>query len=342
MSASSSSLFAPALLAASLLHGLALIGVSRLTVPIPLEPVEQVITVEIVAPETIVLSVDAPVTAPVEATPAAAATGAPATADGGAAEPAARDDAIARVEPDRDAGSAMSPVAAERADTTTYPGSTVETLGDAPVESTRAATKLVERMAGSGGTEPVADARAIVEAPVAVGEPERKPKQATDAAVTPKSKPDDRALPRKRIAATKVAAAKTKKAATVPEQQDKTGKSGRTGKKAVRAADLGADGKGVSGFIAAGNVDLSSYSAAVRARVARNKPGGLGSVGTAVVNFTVSRSGALGVARIARSSGNAKLDAAALAAVRGAAPFPAIPAASGKSQLAFSIPFSFR
>jgi protein TonB len=85
-----------------------------------------------------------------------------------------------------------------------------------------------------------------------------------------------------------------------------------------------------------------SYAARVRAKVARNKPSGRGHRGTARVSFGVSRSGGLSYARLARSSGSAALDQAALSAVRRAAPFGAPPAGASSAQLRFSIPFYFR
>jgi protein TonB len=80
----------------------------------------------------------------------------------------------------------------------------------------------------------------------------------------------------------------------------------------------------------------------VRAQVARNKPSGTGHRGTALVSFGVSSSGGLSYARLARSSGNAALDRAALAAVRRAAPFGPPPGGAAPGQLRFSVPFYFR
>jgi protein TonB len=50
----------------------------------------------------------------------------------------------------------------------------------------------------------------------------------------------------------------------------------------------------------------------------------------------------LAYATLSRSSGNAALDQAALAAVRRAAPFGAPPSGTSSAQLRFSIPFYFR
>ena len=96
-----------------------------------------------------------------------------------------------------------------------------------------------------------------------------------------------------------------------------------------------------SGRASASRGSVLSYAARVRAKVARNKPPGRGHRGAARVSFGVSRSGGLSYARLARSSGNAALDRAALSAVRRAAPFGAPPAGASSAQLRFSIPFYF-
>jgi len=85
-----------------------------------------------------------------------------------------------------------------------------------------------------------------------------------------------------------------------------------------------------------------SYAARVRAKVARHKPPGNGHRGIATVSFGASLSGGLAYARLARSSGSATLDRAALGAVRRAAPFGSPPAGASPGQLRFSVPFYFR
>ena len=81
-----------------------------------------------------------------------------------------------------------------------------------------------------------------------------------------------------------------------------------------------------------------NYAAMVRARVAARKPSGGGRRGTVVIAFGVTRSGGLGYASIARSSGDPGLDRSVLAAVRGAS-FPAPPPGAGTR---FAVPFHFR
>jgi protein TonB len=67
-----------------------------------------------------------------------------------------------------------------------------------------------------------------------------------------------------------------------------------------------------------------AYASQVWSRLARHKPRA-GQRGSASVAFTIGEMGALRTVRIARSSGNARIDQLALATVRNAAPFPAPP-----------------
>jgi protein TonB len=95
-----------------------------------------------------------------------------------------------------------------------------------------------------------------------------------------------------------------------------------------------------SGRISASKGDVVSYAARVRAQVASRRPNGNGVRGTVVISFSVSRSGALGSARISSSSGNAVIDRATLVAVRSAGPFP--PPPSGAGSVSFAVPFHYR
>ena len=129
--------------------------------------------------------------------------------------------------------------------------------------------------------------------------------------------------------ATKSKKKKTKKrAARTPPGNNRKGSAGkRQGSKKGRArASSGA---------------ILSYAARVRARIAGNRPGAVGT-GRVVVSFGLSSSGGLRYARIARSSGVASIDRAALSAVRRSSPFPRPPAGASSTQLRFSIPFHFQ
>ncbi|UWQ47917.1 energy transducer TonB [Leisingera aquaemixtae] len=85
------------------------------------------------------------------------------------------------------------------------------------------------------------------------------------------------------------------------------------------------------------------WGARIRARIERRKrfPAGASGSGVAVVRITVSRSGQLLEYRIAKSSGSAAFDQAALQAVARAGTFPAAPKKLGLSQLTFTLPMRF-
>ncbi len=80
-----------------------------------------------------------------------------------------------------------------------------------------------------------------------------------------------------------------------------------------------------------------AYGAVVRGAVGRHKPRGVGR-GRVTVTFSIGPMGALRGVSVARSSGNSKLDQAAVAAVRSAAPFPAPPSGAGQT---YSLPIYF-
>ena len=85
------------------------------------------------------------------------------------------------------------------------------------------------------------------------------------------------------------------------------------------------------------------WGAKIRARIERRKryPSGASGSGRTVVRLTVSRTGQLLNYRIAKSSGSAAFDQAALTAVARAGKFPAAPKKLGLSQLTFNLPMNF-
>jgi protein TonB len=94
--------------------------------------------------------------------------------------------------------------------------------------------------------------------------------------------------------------------------------------------------------VSASRGSILSYAAGIRAKVARNKPTGFGRSGEVEISFGVTLTGDLSYANLAQSSGNTRLDEAALEAIRRSAPFGPPPADATPSQLRFSIPFYFR
>ncbi len=119
-------------------------------------------------------------------------------------------------------------------------------------------------------------------------------------------------------------------------------------KTATRAANQGGNG---------GNNSANSRASAARSSAAvGNYPGKIVSKlrralrypkggrisGEAHVQFVVAANGRASSIRVVRSSGDARLDAAALETVQRAAPFPAIPAEAGRSNWTFTVPLVFR
>ncbi|WP_375688609.1 cell envelope integrity protein TolA [Pseudooceanicola sp. LIPI14-2-Ac024] len=86
---------------------------------------------------------------------------------------------------------------------------------------------------------------------------------------------------------------------------------------------------------------MSSWGAQIRARIERRKrhPGGRG--GRVTLQLTVSSSGQITGAQVARSSGNPRLDQAAMAAVRQAGRMPAAPAGLSNPSYTFNLPMDF-
>ena len=82
----------------------------------------------------------------------------------------------------------------------------------------------------------------------------------------------------------------------------------------------------------------AAYAASVYGALARKKPRSVGASGSVTVSFAIGPSGSLRNALVARSSGKAPLDRAALALIRQAAPFSPPPA----SRQSYTITISFR
>jgi protein TonB len=75
-------------------------------------------------------------------------------------------------------------------------------------------------------------------------------------------------------------------------------------------------------------------------RAAKRAPRATAS-GRVVLSFTVSRSGSLLSARIAKSGGHPALDQATLAMARAAAPFPPMPAGMNRASMSFTVPVQY-
>ncbi|MDO9639960.1 MAG: TonB family protein [Pseudotabrizicola sp.] len=93
--------------------------------------------------------------------------------------------------------------------------------------------------------------------------------------------------------------------------------------KAAAAAATGGSGAQTA---QAGNAARSSYPGLVLRKIERTRKAATQARGTVVVVFRVAPSGGLASARVAKSTGDASLERAALDHIRRAAPFPAPPA----------------
>lgn len=81
----------------------------------------------------------------------------------------------------------------------------------------------------------------------------------------------------------------------------------------------------------AGNAAVSNYPGLVMRKISRLRRPRVNTRGTATIAFKIAPNGGLSSIRVAKSSGSAELDAAALRLVRRAAPFPRPPAGARRS-----------
>ncbi len=129
-------------------------------------------------------------------------------------------------------------------------------------------------------------------------------------------------------------------------RSNKTAKQGRasgdnTSKKKSGGTKAGGKNRGVEG-----NAAVSNYPGKIRRKLRRHqryprnaRSGRLR--GTVRVSFTIGADGGARNVRIADSSGESILDAAAIALVKRASPFPKIPAGANRNNWPFSIPIRF-
>lgn len=149
----------------------------------------------------------------------------------------------------------------------------------------------------------------------------RDPERAAEHKPKPKPKPTKTAKANTK-AKPKPAAKATKGNA---QRNARAGES--TGTKSAKAKTSGNGGKSK----AAGNAAVSNYPGLVMRKLSRAGKPRVNARGSATVAFSIASSGGLSSARIARSSGSAKLDQAALRIVKSAAPYPRPPSGARRS-----------
>ena len=96
-----------------------------------------------------------------------------------------------------------------------------------------------------------------------------------------------------------------------------------------------------SGPASAAPGSVQQYAAKVREALARNKPGGFGNRGTAMIKFGISPEGKANSMQVTTSSGIPVLDKSALEAVAQTS-FPAPPAGMTEAERTYVAPFHFK
>ncbi|WP_152008742.1 energy transducer TonB [Hoeflea sp. EC-HK425] len=112
----------------------------------------------------------------------------------------------------------------------------------------------------------------------------------------------------------------------------------RDGKATAKAASSGKV-ESRSASASSGNAAAANYPGKVFAKIARTRQRNAGGRGVVHVSFHVSTSGQAVRVTVSRSSGNARVDKAALAHIKRAAPFPRPPSGA---RTRFVIPIEFR
>lgn len=260
---------------------------------------------------------------------------------------------VRAVEPD--IGAAATPVVASVAPTDALADSEVGPAAEiagadatAAVADTVARAQLSDDVAvpRSGGTAPppVVEATANIADDWQVATAEIVPE--------PVQPPMPRLRPDVPIPAAKAPSPVPPKPAAKPPVQPKKAapaavqSTGSVAEKAASGPQKGTAGAGGKSSDERGAAALSDYKSKLAARLRRFRsyPAAARAqqlTGTATVSFTVASSGAVTSASLAKGSGHAILDQAALEMVRRASPFPPIPQSAGVSTLTVSVPVRF-
>ncbi|MBU1306462.1 MAG: TonB family protein [Alphaproteobacteria bacterium] len=121
-------------------------------------------------------------------------------------------------------------------------------------------------------------------------------------------------------------------------QSTPAGNGGANAADSVAAAGSAAPSGGAG---SGGDAAVARYPSQVLSKLRRALRGGNLPHGEVVVRFTVAANGNVSGVGIGRSSGNAAIDAAGVATVNRAAPFPPIPPAAARSNWTFDVPLAF-
>ncbi|WP_050526431.1 energy transducer TonB [Pseudorhodobacter aquimaris] len=168
--------------------------------------------------------------------------------------------------------------------------------------------------------------------PPKVTEPDYKPAPTVDVRPPAKPDPQQRSKPQPKKPAKKAApsAARPAQKASGAGNGTQAGTGGRSAAATLSKATL--------------NDLRASWGASIRSRIERRRTypsAARGASGTVTVGLTVSRAGALIDVSVAKSSGNAALDQAAIKAVKAARSFAAAPKGLTESQYRFNLSMRF-
>ena len=117
--------------------------------------------------------------------------------------------------------------------------------------------------------------------------------------------------------------------------------AGNGGQNQADAAAAARAPAAVSGQGRGGEAEVARYPGVVIGELRRALRRVGSSRGEVVVRFTVTAGGQLAGVSVARSSGSAAVDAAGIATVQRAAPFPPIPPAAARNSWTFDVPLAF-
>lgn len=183
--------------------------------------------------------------------------------------------------------------------------------------------------------EPTSRSENVTSAAVVTGQTavlERSQVAERVAAEDPETAPLSRSLRPRPRSPDIVAAAQPKPKPAAPPQArgnaDRNARAGEAiGRQQATARQSGAEGRSE----AAGNAAASNYPGLVMRQLSRAGRPSVNARGSAVVSFSIATNGSVASVSLARSSGSAQLDQAALRLVGGAGPFPAPPQGARRS-----------
>jgi len=220
-----------------------------------------------------------------------------------------------RLDPSQDE-SLISPSASERVESSTPQApanqqeqETPRTIKPTSVETSTVPVKPAETVAPVERTEPV-----VANAPADVPKPVAKPKR--------QKKPRQKASAGSKTSSSKVNAKAGSQDGKAKARASSSGKS----KSKPRSAN-------------SGNAAAANYPGKVYAKIARTRQRNAGGRGVTHVSFHVTASGQAVRVAVSKSSGSTRVDKAALAHIKRAAPFPKPPAGA---RTRFVIPIEFR